>query len=45
MASKLDRIEEAAMTLPVAERAQLVTRLVANLDEATDEDVELTWIA
>lgn len=45
MASKLERIEEEAMALPTAERAQLVTRLVASLDEATDEDVELAWIA
>jgi hypothetical protein len=45
MASKLDQIEEAAMALPTAERAQLVTRLVASLDEATDDDVELAWIA
>jgi len=32
------------MALPVVERAQLVPRLVASLDEATDEDVELAWI-
>jgi len=44
MASKLDEVERAALNLPVAERAQLVTRLVATLDRETDEAVELAWI-
>lgn len=44
MASKLDEIEEAALTLPVAERAQLVTRLVASLGEEGDAELELAWV-
>jgi len=44
MASKLDEIEKAALNLPVAERAQLVTRLVASLGEEGDAEIELAWI-
>ena len=43
MASKLKDVEQAALNLPVEERAQLVTRLVASLEEQTDEEVELAW--
>jgi putative addiction module component (TIGR02574 family) len=44
MASKLDEIEKAALNLPVAERAQLVTRLVASLGEEGDAEIELAWV-
>ena len=44
MASKLDDLETEALSLPVAERARLVSRLVASLDQEADEDVELAWI-
>ncbi len=44
MASKLDELETEALSLPVAERARLVSRLVASLDQEADEDVELAWI-
>lgn len=44
MGSKLEEIEQAALGLPAAERAQLVTRLVASLDQQADEEVELAWI-
>ena len=44
MASKLDDLETEALSLPVAERARLVSRLVASLDQDADEDVELAWI-
>jgi len=44
MASKIDELEAEALSLPVAERARLVSRLLASLDEQVDEDVELAWI-
>jgi putative addiction module component (TIGR02574 family) len=44
MASKLAEIEKAALSLPVAERAQLVTRLVASLGEEGDAEIELAWV-
>ena len=44
MAPKLDEIEKAALNLPVAERAQLVTRLVASLGEEGDAELELAWV-
>ena len=43
MASKLDDIEKAALSLPVTERALLVTRLVATLGEEGDAELELAW--
>jgi hypothetical protein len=44
MASKLEDIEKAALNLPVAERAQLVTCLVASLGEEADAELELAWV-
>lgn len=44
MASKLDELEAEALSLPVADRARLVSRLLASLDEQVDEDVDLAWI-
>jgi hypothetical protein len=44
MASKLDEVEQAALSLPAGERARLVTTLVASLEEAVDEEVELAWV-
>jgi putative addiction module component (TIGR02574 family) len=44
MGSKLDELEAEALRLPTAERARLVSRLVASLDEQTDEEIELAWI-
>ena len=44
MASKLDEIEKAALSLPVAERAQLVARLVASLGEMGDAEIEVAWV-
>ena len=44
MASKLDEIEKAALSLPEAERAQLVTRLVASLGDECDTETELTRV-
>jgi putative addiction module component (TIGR02574 family) len=32
------------LSLPIAERARLVSRLVASLDEVADEEIELAWI-
>jgi putative addiction module component (TIGR02574 family) len=43
MASKLEDVEQAALDLPVKERARLVTRLVASLEADVDEEVELAW--
>jgi putative addiction module component (TIGR02574 family) len=43
MASKLKDVEQAALNLPVKERARLVTRLVASLEGEVDEEVELAW--
>jgi putative addiction module component (TIGR02574 family) len=43
MASKLKDVEQAALNLPIEERARLVTRLVASLEGETDEEVELAW--
>lgn len=42
--SKVDDLEAEALNLPVTERARLVSRLVASLDEQSDQDVELAWI-
>ncbi|MCI0434752.1 MAG: addiction module protein [Gemmatimonadetes bacterium] len=44
IASKLDELEAEALNLSAAERARLVSRLVARLDEYVDEDVELAWV-
>jgi putative addiction module component (TIGR02574 family) len=44
MPSKFDEVEAEALSLPVAERARLVSRLVASLDQGADEEVELAWI-
>ena len=43
MAAKLKDVEQAALNLPVEERARLVTRLVASLEGETDEELELAW--
>ena len=43
MASKLKEVEQAALNLPVKERARLVTRLVASLEGEADDEVELAW--
>jgi len=44
MASKLDDLEAEALHLPVSDRARLVSRLVAILDQQADEEIELAWI-
>jgi len=44
MASKIDELEAEALSLPVADRARLVSRLLASLDEQEDDDIELAWI-
>jgi putative addiction module component (TIGR02574 family) len=44
MGTKLEEIEQAALNLPAAERAQLVTRLVASLGEEVDAEIELAWV-
>ena len=43
MPSKLKDVEEAALNLPMKDRARLVTRLVASLEGEADEEVELVW--
>jgi len=44
MTSKIDELEAEALRLSVAERARLVSRLVATLDQHADEEIELAWI-
>ena len=44
MATKLEEIEQAALSLSAAERAELVTRLVASLGEEAEAEIELAWI-
>jgi Putative addiction module component len=44
MASKVDEREAAALHLPLPERAQLVSGLVASLDQQVDEELELAWV-
>ena len=44
MPSKFDELETEALSLSVAERARLVSRLLASLDQQADEEVELAWI-
>ena len=43
MRSKLKEVEEAALNLPVKERARLVTRLVESLEGEVDDEVEIAW--
>jgi putative addiction module component (TIGR02574 family) len=46
MSQPLERLETEALELPVRERAALAHRLIASLDEGTDDDpaeVELAW--
>lgn len=43
MASKLKEVEQAALTLPVKERARLVTRLVESLEGEVDDELEIAW--
>jgi putative addiction module component (TIGR02574 family) len=44
MASKVDDLAAEALNLPVAERVRLVSRLLASLDEQSDQALELAWI-
>lgn len=46
MSRPLERLEAEALELPSRERAALAHRLIASLDEGTDDDpteVELAW--
>jgi putative addiction module component (TIGR02574 family) len=45
MSLPLERLEAEALELPARERAQLAHRLIASLDEATDDpaEVERAW--
>jgi len=44
MSKSLVDIEEDALALPLHERALLVERLLATLDQGEDDDVEEIWI-
>ena len=44
MSKGLGDIEKDALALPLRERARLVERLLATLDQGEDDDVEETWI-
>ena len=44
MPSKIEKLEAEALSLPGPDRARLVTRLVASLDEEADTDLELAWV-
>lgn len=43
MSSLLDKVSEAAFSLPRKERAALVHALIQSLDETVDEGVEAAW--
>ena len=44
MDKEINDIEKAAMNLSIEERAYLVRKLIAGLDEGEDEDVEQLWL-
>ena len=44
MTSKIAELEAEALSLSAAERARLVSRLIASLDQQGDEDIELAWV-
>jgi putative addiction module component (TIGR02574 family) len=43
MADEATELLKRALTLPVAERAELAGSLIESLDEATDESVKAAW--
>jgi len=43
MADEATELLKRAMTLPVAERAELAGSLIESLDEAADESVKAAW--
>jgi len=43
MADEATELLKRALTLPVAERAELAGSLIESLDEAVDESVEAAW--
>jgi putative addiction module component (TIGR02574 family) len=43
MADKATELLKRALTLPVAERAELAGSLIESLDEAADESVKAAW--
>jgi putative addiction module component (TIGR02574 family) len=44
MAMSTDSLREAALTLPIEERAKLAHDLLRSLDEPADPDVDAVWI-
>jgi len=44
MSSKIKKIEEEALRLPLRERAQLAEYLIRSLDEEEDMETEKQWI-
>jgi putative addiction module component (TIGR02574 family) len=45
MATTLERCEQQARTLPLAQRALLIERLIGSLDEPDDAECERLWVA
>ena len=43
MTREANEILKKALTLPVAERAELASSLIESLDDAKDKSVEATW--
>jgi putative addiction module component (TIGR02574 family) len=43
--SKLKQVEEEALKLPAEERARLAHRLLESIEQTSDSDVEMAWIA
>ena len=43
MSQEADELLKKALTLPVAERAELADSLIESLDEAGDESVKAAW--
>jgi putative addiction module component (TIGR02574 family) len=43
MTREANEILKRALTLPVAERAELASSLIESLDDATDKSVEAAW--
>jgi len=45
MSTELEKCEQQAKRLPLHERAVLISRLIAGIDELAEQDLETLWIS